>query len=72
MLMKNSQRQPIASAMWPPSVGPMVGASVTIMLTMTLAESRFSIGKTVMAMAKVAGIMAPAARPWSARLKIIV
>ena len=70
--MKNSQRQFSASVRWPPSVGPMVGASVTIRPTTMLAVSRRSGGKTVMAVAKIGGIIAPAASPCSARVKIIM
>ena len=50
----------------------MVDDSVTIRPTVTLATSRRSGGKTVMAVAKTGGIMAPANRPWSARNTIII
>ena len=50
-LMKNSQRQLSSSVRWPPSVGPIVGARVTIMPVTTLAVIRLSGGKAVKAMA---------------------
>ena len=50
----------------------MVGARVTIKPTVTLAITRFSGGKMVMAVANTAGIIAPAVRPWSARVTIII
>ena len=50
----------------------MVGARVTIRPTITLAVTRLSGGNTVMAVANTAGIIAPAARPWKARMMIII
>ena len=70
--MKNSHRQSSRSVTWPPSVGPMVPERVTIRPTVTLATSRRSGGKIVMAVAKTGGIIAPANRPCSARKPIII
>ena len=50
-LMKNSHRQLRSSVRCPPSVGPTVGARVTIMPVTTLAVIRRSGGKAVKAMA---------------------
>ncbi|MNE27281.1 hypothetical protein D3C80_1206860 [compost metagenome] len=71
-MMKKSQRQLSHSVRCPPSVGPTVGARVTIRPMMTLAVTRFSGGKAVKATAKTVGIMAPPRKPCSARKKIII
>ena len=70
--MKNSQRQLKSSVRWPPRVGPIVGARVTMRPTTTLAVRRFSGGKTVMAVAKIGGIIAPANSPCRALKPIII
>ena len=70
--MKNSQRQLSHSVRCPPSVGPTVGARVTIRPMTTLAVTRLSGGKAVKATAKTVGIMAPPTKPWMARNRIIM
>ena len=70
--MKNSQRQLSHSVRCPPSVGPTVGASVTIRPMTTLAVTRLSGGKAVNATANTVGIMAPPTKPCSARNRIML
>src|SRR3984893_8921041 len=71
MLMKNSQCQDMASVMKPPTVGPMVGASVATRPMIGPTMCNFDRGKTVKADAKTVGIMPAPRNPWIARHRII-
>src|SRR6266404_7634271 len=71
MLMKNSQCQDMASVMKPPTVGPMVGASVATRPMIGPTMWSFDRGKTVKADANTVGIMPAPRNPWIARQRII-
>src|ERR1700730_12664976 len=71
MLMKNSQCQDMASVMKPPTVGPMVGASVATRPMIGPTMCNFDRGKTVKADANTVGIMPAPRNPWIARQRII-
>src|SRR6266849_3378026 len=67
MLMKNSQCQDMASVMKPPTVGPMVGASVATRPMIGPTMWNFERGNTVKADANTVGIMPAPKNPWIAR-----
>src|SRR5712664_2499514 len=71
MLMKNSQCQDSASVMMPPTVGPMVGASVATRPMIGPTMWNFERGNTVKADANTVGIMPAPKNPWIARQRII-
>src|SRR6266849_8487910 len=71
MLMKNSQCQDMASVMRPPTVGPMVGASVATRPMIGPTIWNFDRGKTVKADANTVGIMPAPRNHWIARQTII-
>src|SRR6266853_1120133 len=71
MLMKNSQCQDMASVMRPPTVGPMVGASVATKPMIGPTIWNFERGNTVKADANTVGIMPAPRNPWIARHRII-
>src|SRR5260370_12709438 len=70
-LMKNSQCQDRASVRTPPTVGPMVVASVATRPMIGPTIWNFDRGKTVKADANTVGIMPAPRKPWIARQTII-
>ena len=60
---RNSQCQEKAWVSQPPSVGPMVGASVAVRPMMTMAEARLAPGNSRKLAANTVGIMAPPMKP---------
>src|SRR5271165_7195736 len=70
-LMRNSQCQENQSVRYPPTVGPMVGASVATRPMIGAMNGCLERGKMVKAEANTVGIMPPPMKPCSARQMII-
>src|SRR6187401_2253898 len=71
MLTKNSQCQEKASVRYPPTVGPIVGASVATRPISGEMNPSLERGKIVNAVANTVGIMPPPMKPCTACQKII-
>ena len=70
-LMKNSHRQPSASVIQPPMVGPSVGANVETTPSTAIAIARLEPSKNENTVANTTGIIAPPTNPCTARNRII-